>query len=134
MPAGRPSTYDPSICADIPAFFTSGASKAELAVHLGISRQTLWDWEGKYPEFSEAIKRGVENSEAWWVSQGRVALREREFNHVLWYMNMKNRFGWSDKQEITGSGGKDLIPPSDPDEVARRVAFLLSQGAHNAEG
>ena len=103
----RKSGYDPSILADIPEFFKDGASKAELAKKLGISRDTMVRWENTYPEFSDAVKRGVDISEAWWIEQGRIALRENGFNHVLWYMNMKNRFGWRDQQshEISGPNG-----------------------------
>lgn len=114
---GRPTEYDSSICADIPDFFEHGASKAELAKKLGISRQCMNEWEHKHPEFGDAVKRGVENSEAWWINQGRIALRERDFNHVLWYMNMKNRFGWADKQEITGSPIQIVLSKSDADIV-----------------
>jgi hypothetical protein len=38
-------------------------------------------------------------SHAWWESQGRINLKTKGFNTSLWTINMKNRFGWSEKTE-----------------------------------
>jgi phage terminase small subunit len=41
------------------------------------------------------------------------------------------RFGLLvDKVEATGKDGKDLVPPSDPVETARQIAFLLATAAN----
>lgn len=37
---------------------------------------------------------------------------------------------FTDKTELTGKDGKDLIPPSDPQDTARRIAFLLAQAVN----
>jgi len=52
-------------------------------------------------EFSDAIKACFFFAKAWWERQGRISLRDKDFNYVGWYINMKNRFGWKDKQDIT---------------------------------
>ena len=56
-------------------------------------------------EFSDTIKMGELLCERWWKDQGRLALHDKDsFNHGLWYMNMKNRFKWHDRQEQILSG------------------------------
>ena len=86
---------------------SEGAALVEVAAALGVSRDTVnrWSKDEDKPEFSDAIKKGIELSEAWWMREGRTSLRDKDFNHGLWYMNMKNRFGWSDRQQVQHSGG-----------------------------
>lgn len=108
---GRPSKYDPLMCERVIELMSEGASKVEVAADLKIARDTLTDWTHKNKEFSAAIKIGEELSEAWWMGIARENLIERfqgsKLNATLWYMNMKNRFGWKDKQEIEHSGDKE---------------------------
>lgn len=107
-PVGRPSEYNPQYCEKIVDLMKDGASIEEVAAELGISKQSIYTWSEKYPDFMDAKKKAEELSSAWWMKQGRIALREKEFNYTGWYMNMKNRFGWRDKQEtdITSKGNQ----------------------------
>lgn len=75
--------------------------KAMIAGWLGTFSHDLFErWIKEEPEFSETITYGRMLSEAWWTKQGRTNLWTKEFNYVGFYMNMKNRFGWKDKQDI----------------------------------
>jgi hypothetical protein len=102
------TAYDSAMDMVVITHMSKGAGLAEVAAELGISRDTLYEWckkEGDYykPTLSDAIKRGKELSEAWWTSEGRKSLRDKNFNSTLWYMNMKNRFGWKDKTEVVAT-------------------------------
>ena len=77
-----------------------GASIVELAVELDISRDTLYEMIKRDVVFSDTIKKCKRYCESWWMKQGRVNLENKDFSATLFYMNMKNRFGWADKQEI----------------------------------
>jgi len=87
-----------------------GGSLVEVMVLLNISDDLYKRWLTEEPEFSETIKKGLKLSEAWWVKTGRVNLYNKDFSPVLWYMNMKNRFGWKDRQDVT-SGDQPLPKP-----------------------
>jgi len=101
---GRPSKYSPIFCETVIALMSEGASKTEVAAELNIAWDTLHEWEKNFPEFSDAIKRGSKLSEGWWEKKARENLVSYKdgptINASLWYMNMKNRFGWKDKQEV----------------------------------
>lgn len=108
---GRPTKYNPKYCDTVIKEMSEGASLTEVAGELGICKDTLYQWQKEHSEFSDAIKKGVQLSEQWWQKVGRKSLWDKEFNYTGWYMNMKNRFGWTDKQNVqhTGEGGGPII-------------------------
>lgn len=88
---------------EIISLYINGASDVEVKAAIykmrGSFSNDLWDrWLIEEPIFSEIIKNGRLMSEAWWHKEGRTSLRDKEFSYVGWYMQMKNRFGWADKQ------------------------------------
>jgi len=96
-PFGRPTKYKPEFCDKVIELMAEGASKTEVIAELDISWDTLIDWTNPESEryekdFSESIKKGSMLSQSWWEKNGRVNLKDREFNYTGWYMNMKNRF------------------------------------------
>lgn len=102
-PGGRPTKYKPEYCEFVENLMLEGASITEIAYELRISKPTIYEWIEKYPEFSNAINGGRDFAEGYWMKEGRINIHNKEFNSTLFYMNMKNRFGWKDKQEHTGT-------------------------------
>ena len=82
----------------------NGASQTEIKAVLGISNDLFDRFIKDEAEFSETIKKGLLFAQAWWEQKARENLENRNFNSALWYMNMKNRFGWKDKQEVEHTG------------------------------
>ena len=111
MPAGRPSKYDPAFCDVVIAAGEEGKTLAGMAEALDVDRDTINNWREAHPEFSRAVKRGLQKAQAWWEDQGRVATFGGidGFNATSYIFQMKNRFreDWNDtiKQELTGKDG-----------------------------
>jgi len=96
---------------EVVALAEVGASDVEIVDYLDISKDLFYRFIEDEPEFSSTIKKAHVKCEVWWQRNGRTNLDGKEFNSTLWYMNMKNRFGWADKQEVkqdVTSGGKQL--------------------------
>ena len=98
--------------------YRDGASDVEVKAYLyeirGSFSNDLWvRWMKEEEEFSETIKVGKMLSEAWWAKTGRKNLENKEFSFTGWYMNMKNRFGWSDKQEINNKSSDGSMSPKE---------------------
>lgn len=108
---GRPTDYRPEYCAVVIRLMRKGSSIAELARKFDCAISTIYEWIDKNPDFSYAIKKGIGLSQGWWEKNGRINLHEKSFNHILWMMNMRNRFraDWSEKQEEKHEDKKDEI-------------------------
>lgn len=94
--------------------YSEGAADVEIKALIYQWRGTfscdLWNrWMKENDEFSITIKKGRMLSESWWNKSGRKNLKDKDFSYTGWYMNMKNRFGWRDKQETTLQGGDKPI-------------------------
>lgn len=117
MEAGRPKADLSSLPEDwyqtVLAMYEKGASDVEVKAQIwrwrGSFSNDLWDrWMKEEPSFSETIKMGRQLSASWWTRNGRENLTNKDFNYTGWYMNMKNRFGWADKQEVKQEDKKTI--------------------------
>lgn len=99
---------------EIIQLYSVGASNVEIksliATKSGSISNDLWDrWIEEEVKFSETIKKGLILSQSWWEKQGRTNLENTKFSPILWYMNMKNRFGWRDNHDDDGDNTKPEI-------------------------
>lgn len=137
---GRPSKYKPEMCDKVIELMTDGASKYEVCAELEICFDTISEWcnpEGEYfkRDFSDSVKKGLDLSRAWWEKQGRTNLKDKDFSYTGWYMNMKNRFGWADKQVVENNNNnlntdtKDLkLTDEDKEKFSNIIISSLKKG------
>lgn len=123
---GRPTEYRQEYCDRVVELGREGASKAEMAHAIGVSRTTLDAWTSANPEFLDAVKEAVSLAQGWWESEGRKAVfgQTPGFNATAFIFTMKNRFpdDWRDKQEVAHSGGLTLTTKEQRDAAVAAAA------------
>lgn len=113
---------------------------------VGIVRQTAYNRYDNDAEFAkgwdaalkigvtaledEAHRRGFEGVDEPVFHQGVRCGSVRKYSDTLAIFLLKAHKPekYRERFEHTGANGAPLIPPSSPEDVARRVAFLLAQG------
>ena len=87
---------------------SQGYSKEACMGHLGIAKQTFYNWMESHSEFLDAVKEGELQSMIWWERKGMEGMtgQIQNFNATTWIFNMKNRHNWADKTatDITSDG------------------------------
>ena len=99
---GRPDAYDPLFCELVEELGAQGKSFTQIAVKLGVTRQTLHNWSRRYPEFFDALVRAREAAQAYFEDLGDAQLANGEFDYQVWNKFISSRW----PQEY----GKETVP------------------------
>lgn len=127
----RPSDYDPAYCDLLQAHFADGFSFESFGGVVGVSKQTLYNWLDKHPEFLDAKKRYETASQLAWEKRLHALATSGDGNATAIIFGLKNRApeSWRDVKatEITGANGgpvqtdnvqrveRIIVDPANPD-------------------
>lgn len=112
---------------------SAGYSFESFGAHIedGVSKDTLYKWLQEYPEFSEAKKKGEIKSRHWWEEKGQEGMCGLipGFVPSIWYMNMKNKFGYRDQVEFKSEHTeKKVLEVGDKaQELVERILGLVDE-------
>ena len=85
-----------TICAELPSI-------AGFCIELGISRNTLYEWQKAHADFRDSCARAVLLAESLVADRGNNGLYNAQF--AAFYG--KNVFGWKDKTEVETVNSQD---------------------------
>jgi hypothetical protein len=122
----RPTEYDPSYCDKVIEFGRMGKSKTWMAAELGVTKQTVLNWEKVHPEFFDAMTRALQYSQQWWEDKGQENIEKPVFQASMWSRSMAARFPdeWREatKSEVDLNGKiavteikRTIVDPRNPD-------------------
>lgn len=111
------------------ANYKEGASDTEVTVALQIPYREFLNCMDTDTEFRQIVEMGRDLAKAFWYEVGRKNVKNNKFNTTLWYANMKNRYGWSDK--VTTDSAKPVKELSD-DQLEQELNSRLSKIADKA--
>lgn len=128
MTAGRPTDYRDSHCAQVIELGKQGKSHAQIAAALDVSRQTMYTWQEKHPEFLDAITRARDLAQAWFEEKGQIGLADKTFNAALWDKQVSARFRNEYGKHLTVAGDPEapLMSTTD-DQIDARLNALLAK-------
>lgn len=113
---GRPTKYADDICKVAVEFLAEGKSVTQLARKLCVAKSTVYKWATEHKEFSDALTRGGELSQAFWEDELVNMMYSKEVNAPLVKLYFANRFGWSDKTEskVDNTSSDGSMSPKEP--------------------
>jgi hypothetical protein len=125
---GAPSMYKPEYCDKLIQFFDvpavreipetwynpDGSVKREslklvanppphiggFARSIGVSKQTVYDWARKYPDFAYSLLHAQDMRRAMIIDNGLAGL----YNPLFAKLAAANLFGWHDRQDVNHTG------------------------------
>lgn len=117
---------------------SQGFSFETFAAKIRVNRNTLQNWVSVYPEWAEAKEMAFDACQLFWEKLGidhvvntseydgaTKSSVSKSLNSSVWSLNMKNRFGWRDRQPgeedkviVNNHGSKSM------EEIEARIATL----------
>ena len=103
---GHPTDYKPEYCEIVRQAGRRGLSVTAMAEECDQHRDTLYEWAKVHPEFSDALSRARQSSQAWWEKKGQDALDYDKFQAGVWTKSMSCRFpeDWRDNSRVESTG------------------------------
>lgn len=115
---GRPTSYKPEYCNKLIEHMKKGYSFESFGAIANVNRDTLFEWAKVHKDFSDAKRMATEHCRLFWETLGIMACQgfAKNFSAAAWIFNMKNRFGWRDKIEVSGDQDNPIKLAYDPNK------------------
>jgi transposase-like protein len=110
--AGRPTKYTDEAAKRLYDALASGKSVTQFAASEGVARSTVYKWAEEHKDFSDALSRGQEASQAYWETELQGMMYSRDVNAPLVKLYFANRFGWHDKSEVDNKSSDGSMQPT----------------------
>lgn len=89
-----------------------GGSAVEMRCLLGIGESAWGTLLEDSEEFRRTVKSAQDLCKVWWERTGRGMATGADGNATVWIFNMKNRFGWRDRQELDHTSTDRSMSPT----------------------
>ena len=112
---GRPTDYDPKFIEEADKYLEEATKEnmhlpkiVSFALRIGVNKTTLYEWEKKYPEFSNALGKIRSRQEERLLDDGIYG--GKEINATIVKLALTNNHGYKDRSDIT-SDDKPIVGP-----------------------
>lgn len=138
---GRPIEYKPEYATQVDAYLATCGPQYDAdtkqtsfnlpkiegyALFLGVNKSSLYEWEEKYDDFSDALQKIRAEQHNTLVDRGITG----EFNSTITKLMLSHNHGYTEKTDLTSAGekiaGATLVIP--PDSATAIMAALQNWG------
>lgn len=101
---GRPTKYKEEYCEQLIEHMSEGLSFESFGAVIDVNSDTLHEWVKVHPVFSDAKKMAFTKCRLFWEKigiEGIWNVEGKSLNTGNYCFQMKNRFKWTDKVEVT---------------------------------
>lgn len=113
-------------------FFAVAPTIPSMCIALGITPRTWRNYcdSTKHPEFADVTSMAMAIMEAWLANES--VTREKSVQGILF--NLKNNYGWTDRQEIElGEKTRKTMSGADNLSIEDKIAYLAAMGVRDEE-
>ena len=104
--------------------YEEGASDAEVSAHLRVPLKAFYKRMQESPAFNDLVDFGRTLSKAYWEGLARKNVNNKNFNSSLFAFYMKNRHGWADKIETSGTNENVVY---NVDELRQQATTMIDK-------
>jgi len=107
-----------------------GHGVTAILCHLHITKRVLDTLIEDHVEFRDTYTEAMRLYQLWWETLGNKLAngKNKHGNGAVWAFNMKNRFSWRDKTELTGDPEKPVGVQSAPPTKEQLRQELIARG------
>jgi len=109
------------------ADYMDGCADQEVSRNLKLSTPQFKALLRDNAEFRDIVETGRGYALGWWLHEGRANLRNKTFSYAGWFQNMKNRYGWADKAEVSTTDTSKALESLPTKELEEEVEALLKR-------
>lgn len=108
--SGQPTKYKDEYCELVVKLAKKGFTHVEIAAHIGIAENTLYNWRDDNPKFLRSLKRAKTISKANLMQKAYVNLESRDFNTNLLKLILSHNYKDTSKiKKLTSTTTLDKI-------------------------
>ncbi len=100
MTVGRPTKYDPAYCQMVEEIMGQGYSLTAFAGHIGVSKETVYNWTREHPEFLGAVSRARPKRLAQLERQLLAGETGPKVTAFMFALKNADADEWRDKQSV----------------------------------
>lgn len=106
---GRPTKRTKETISRILQAIEMGATRRLASLYAGIDDSTFYDWQARFPDFADQVKRAEAKSALRWLAKIEQAANEGSWQAAAWKLERLYKAEYGRQINATHSGGEQPV-------------------------